>query len=71
MHPFISGRPARVETLERLIERAAAIDGLWPATGEELATWVETLDLPPVLHEPPVIRPQAQSPVTSTVPTIP
>jgi peptidoglycan/xylan/chitin deacetylase (PgdA/CDA1 family) len=56
MHPFISGRPARAEALERLIERAAAIDGLWLATGEELATWVETLDLPPVLHEPPVIR---------------
>jgi peptidoglycan/xylan/chitin deacetylase (PgdA/CDA1 family) len=57
MHPFISGRPARAEALERLIERAAAIDGLWLATGEALATWVETLDLPPVLHEEPVVRP--------------
>jgi peptidoglycan/xylan/chitin deacetylase (PgdA/CDA1 family) len=57
MHPFVSGRPARAAALERLIERAAAIDGLWLATGEELASWVETLDLPPVLHEPPVIRP--------------
>jgi peptidoglycan/xylan/chitin deacetylase (PgdA/CDA1 family) len=56
MHPFISGRPARAAALERLIERAAAIDGLWLATGEELAAWVETLDLPPVLQEPPVIR---------------
>ena len=57
MHPFISGRPARAEALERLIERAAAIDGLWLATGEDLAAWVETLDLPPVLHEEPVVRP--------------
>ena len=54
-HPFVSGRPARAAALERLIERAAAIDGLWLATGEELAGWVETLDLPPVLHQPPVI----------------
>ncbi len=56
MHPFVSGRPARAAALERLIKRAAAVDGLWLATGEELAAWVETLDLAPVLHEPPVIR---------------
>lgn len=56
MHPFISGRPARAEALEQLIERAAAIDGLWLATGEELAAWVETLDLSPVYQAPPVIR---------------
>jgi peptidoglycan/xylan/chitin deacetylase (PgdA/CDA1 family) len=56
MHPFISGRPARAAALETLIERAAAIDGLWLATGEEIATWVETLDLPPVVHEEPVVR---------------
>jgi peptidoglycan/xylan/chitin deacetylase (PgdA/CDA1 family) len=57
MHPFISGRPARAAALEALIERAAAIDGLWLATGDALATWVETLDLPSVLHEEPVVRP--------------
>jgi hypothetical protein len=55
MHPFISGRPARAAALELLIGRAAAIDGLWLTTGEELAAWVEQLDLPPVLHEPPLI----------------
>ena len=33
----------------------AAIDGLWLATGEEIATWVETLDLPSVRHDPPVL----------------
>ena len=53
MHPFVSGRPARAAALERLIERAAAIDGLWLAAGDEIAAWVEGLDLPPVLHERP------------------
>ena len=54
MHPFVSGRPARAAALEQLIERAAAIDGLWLAAGDEIAAWVEGLDLPPVLHERPV-----------------
>ena len=55
MHPFVSGRPARAAALEQLIERAAAIDGLWLAAGDEIAAWVEGLDLPPVLHERPVV----------------
>ena len=53
MHPFVSGRPARAAAIERLIARARRIDGLWIASGEEIATWVETLDLPPVPHERP------------------
>ena len=53
MHPFVSGRPARASALERLIARAAALDGLWIAAGDELATWVEGLDLEPVHHAPP------------------
>jgi peptidoglycan/xylan/chitin deacetylase (PgdA/CDA1 family) len=53
MHPFVSGRPARAAAIERLIERARSIDGLWIAAGDEIATWVETLDLPPVRHERP------------------
>jgi peptidoglycan-N-acetylglucosamine deacetylase len=53
MHPFVSGRPARAAALERLIERATAIDGVWLAAGDEIAAWVETLDLPPVHHGPP------------------
>jgi peptidoglycan/xylan/chitin deacetylase (PgdA/CDA1 family) len=56
MHPFVSGRPARAAALERLIERAAAIDGLWLAAGDEIAAWVEGLDLPAVHHEPPPLR---------------
>ena len=53
IHPFVSGRPARAEALESLIRRAAAIDGLWLASGDEIATWVEGLDLPPVHHARP------------------
>ena len=56
MHPFVSGRPARAEALESLIRRAAAIDGLWLAGGDEIAAWVEGLDLPPVHHERPDTR---------------
>jgi peptidoglycan-N-acetylglucosamine deacetylase len=53
MHPFISGRPSRAAAIERLIERARSIDGLWVAAADEIAAWVETLDLPPVAHERP------------------
>jgi peptidoglycan/xylan/chitin deacetylase (PgdA/CDA1 family) len=53
MHPFVSGRPARAAALERLIERAQAIDGVWVASGDEIAAWVEELDLPSISHGPP------------------
>ena len=33
-HPFVSGRASRAVALERLIERAQAIDGLWIATAD-------------------------------------
>ena len=54
-HPFVSGRASRAAALERLIERAKAIDGLWIATCADVAAWVETLDLVPVVHVPPVL----------------
>jgi peptidoglycan/xylan/chitin deacetylase (PgdA/CDA1 family) len=56
MHPFVSGRPARAAAIERLITRARQIDGMWIAAGDEIAAWVETLDLPPVVHDRPEIR---------------
>jgi peptidoglycan-N-acetylglucosamine deacetylase len=56
MHPFISGRPARAAALESLIRRAQAMDGVWVAGADEIAAWVASLDLPGVVHEPPVIR---------------
>ncbi len=55
MHPFISGRPSRAAAIEHLIERARSIDGLWIAAGDEIAAWVETLDLPPVQHARPEV----------------
>jgi peptidoglycan/xylan/chitin deacetylase (PgdA/CDA1 family) len=53
MHPFVSGRPARAAALERLIERAQSLDGVWVAPCDEIAAWVEGLDLPPIVHERP------------------
>ncbi len=41
--------------LERLIERAQAIDGLWIATAAEIAAHVATLDLEPVVHRRPIL----------------
>ena len=54
-HPFVSGRASRAAALERLIERAQAIDGLWIATAREIADHVATLGLEPVVHRRPVL----------------
>jgi len=54
-HPFVSGRASRAVALERLIERARAIDGLWIATCGEVAAHVTTLDLEPVVHRRPTL----------------
>ena len=54
-HPFVSGRASRAAALEELIAHAKATDGLWVATCAEIAAHVETLDLPPVVHQPPVL----------------
>jgi hypothetical protein len=53
-HPFVSGRPSRAAELETLIRRAQATTGLWVATCDEVARWVETLPLlRPVADERP------------------
>jgi peptidoglycan/xylan/chitin deacetylase (PgdA/CDA1 family) len=57
-HPFVSGRASRAAALERLIEHAQAIDGLWIATCAEIAEWVAGLGLAPVFHDRPDV-PQA------------
>jgi peptidoglycan-N-acetylglucosamine deacetylase len=54
-HPFVSGRASRAAGLERLIEHAQSIDGLWIATCAEVAAWVETLELTPILHDLPIV----------------
>jgi peptidoglycan-N-acetylglucosamine deacetylase len=46
-HPFLSGRPSRVEALDRLIERMKALPGLWITTVSEVADHVLGLDLQP------------------------
>ena len=60
MHPFVSGRPARAAAIERLIERAQSMDGVWVAAADEIAAWVETLELPPVVHARPTAGPGAR-----------
>ncbi|MEO8462180.1 MAG: polysaccharide deacetylase [Chloroflexota bacterium] len=54
-HPFISGRASRAAALGNLMARAREIDGLWIATGEEIAAHVATLALEPMQHVPPVL----------------
>ncbi len=54
-HPFVSGRASRAVALERLIETAKAVDGLWIATAAEVAAHTASLGLEPVVHRPPVV----------------
>ena len=54
-HPFVSGRASRAAQLERLIERAKGLDGVWIATAGEIAEHVATLPLEPVVHRQPVV----------------
>ncbi len=54
-HPFVSGRASRAVALERLVERAQSIDGLWIATGDELAAHTAALGLEPVVHRRPAL----------------
>ena len=49
-HPFVSGRASRAAALEKLIQRAKAIDGLWIASAQEVAQHVASLPLSPVVH---------------------
>ncbi len=56
-HPFVSGRASRAVALQRLIEHARAIDGVWIATAGEIAAHVATLDLEPVVHRRPELPP--------------
>jgi peptidoglycan/xylan/chitin deacetylase (PgdA/CDA1 family) len=46
-HPFLSGRPARARALELLIDKMAALPGLWITTVGEVARHVAGLNLTP------------------------
>ncbi|HEY2552905.1 MAG TPA: polysaccharide deacetylase [Streptosporangiaceae bacterium] len=54
-HPFLTGRPARVEALEKLIERMKALPGMWITTMGELAAHAEALGLTPRTVAQPVL----------------
>ena len=54
-HPFVSGRASRAAGLERLIERAQRDRRPVDRDRGEIAAHVGTLDLEPVVHEPPVL----------------
>lgn len=38
-HPYISGRPGRAQALRAIIQHMKAADGVWLATGSEVARW--------------------------------
>jgi peptidoglycan-N-acetylglucosamine deacetylase len=54
-HPFLSGRPARARALELLIDKMAALPGLWITTVGEAAQHVARLDLTPRPCPQPVL----------------
>lgn len=54
-HPFLSGRPARAEALERLVARMEQLPGLWITTVGEVARHVVGLGLTPRVVLPPVL----------------
>lgn len=37
LHPYVTGQPHRVRALERALDHILAFDGVWKATGEEIA----------------------------------
>jgi peptidoglycan/xylan/chitin deacetylase (PgdA/CDA1 family) len=54
-HPFLSGRPARARAIELLIEKMAALPGLWITTAGEVAQHVAGLGLTPRPCPQPVL----------------
>jgi peptidoglycan/xylan/chitin deacetylase (PgdA/CDA1 family) len=54
-HPFLSGRPARAEALERLIQRMTSLPGLWIATAGQVAEHTASLGLAPRTCPQPVL----------------
>lgn len=44
VHPWMSGRPQRVEMLRRLFTHIRATDGVWWTTAAEVARWHESSD---------------------------
>jgi peptidoglycan/xylan/chitin deacetylase (PgdA/CDA1 family) len=55
-HPFLSGRPARVRALDRLVAQMQELPGLWLASAEEIAAHVRSLGLRPRVFPQPVVN---------------
>jgi len=58
-HPFLSGRPSRIEALDQLVERMKALPGLWITTVHEVAAYVRSLGGPPRTCPRPVFPHEA------------
>jgi peptidoglycan/xylan/chitin deacetylase (PgdA/CDA1 family) len=58
-HPFLSGRPSRIEALDQLIERMKALPGLWITTVHEVATHVRSVGGPARTCPQPLVHPEA------------
>jgi peptidoglycan/xylan/chitin deacetylase (PgdA/CDA1 family) len=54
-HPFMSGRPARAEALDRLIQRMKALPGMWITTVGAVAEHCGSLGLKPRTCPAPVL----------------
>jgi peptidoglycan-N-acetylglucosamine deacetylase len=55
VHPFLSGRLGRLRALETLVETMKTLEGLWLATGREIAEHVRSLELTPRVFPQPVL----------------
>lgn len=56
IHPCFSGRPSRAAAVDELVTRICATEGVWVATGSEIASHVESLGLASRYH-PPITLP--------------
>ncbi len=55
-HPFLSGRPARIRALDRLVAQMQELPGLWLAPAEDIAHHVRSLELAPRVFPQPVVN---------------
>lgn len=58
-HPFLSGRPSRIEALDQLIDRMKSLPGLWITTVHNVASHVKSLGGAPRTSPKPVIPDEA------------
>jgi len=54
IHPFLSGRPARIRAVDRLIAHIQAREDIWLTTLGEIADHTASLELDPVVNVAPV-----------------